>query len=278
MIDTQQATEKDAKELAYLYDLYTVPLWRERFDRMVDEEIKLPEEGRLLDAGCGTGGYAVEMALRGGPRVEVVGIDDSAERLVLARGKAEVAKLTRVEFFQGTMYALGALDEDFDLVLGDCSLLPVEDLADAFDELARVAKPGAPVCVRLVTRGSFDEFFSLYWEALFELDLTAFSPQLEALIIERPTISDAETLARDAGLKKARSVTRKEEFVFDDAAAFFASPLIETSFLDDWMAILPDAATRAQVRRKLVAIIDRERHGGVFDLSIKATLVIAQKC
>lgn len=277
MSEPHQAMEKDAKEQAYLYDLYLVPLWRERFDRIVDEEIKLPEEGRLLDAGCGTGGYAVEMALRAGPRVEVVGIDDSAERLAIARGKAEVAKLKRADFFQGTVYALGALDEDFDLVLGDCSTLDVEDLAEAFDELARVAKPGAPVCVKLTTRGSFDEFFSLYWEALYELDLTAFSPGLEELILERLTIGDVEDLARAAGLKKVRSVTRKEEFEFDDAAAFFASPLIEVFFLEDWMAILPDERTRDRVRQQLFTIIDRERHAGVFDASIKATLVIGQK-
>lgn len=277
MSEPHQAMEKDTKEQAYLYDLYVVPLWRERFDRIVDEEIKLPEEGKLLDAGCGTGGYAVEMALRAGPRVEVVGIDDSAERLAIARGKAEVVKLKRADFFQGTVVALGALDEDFDFVLGDCSMRDVEDLAEAFDELVRVAKPGAPVCVKLTTRGSFDEFFSLYWEALYELDLTAFSSGLEALSLERLTIGDVEDLARAAGLKKVRSVTRKEEFEFDDAAAFFASPLIEAFFLEDWMAILPDERTRDRVRQQLFTIIDRERHAGVFDASIKATLVIGQK-
>ncbi|MFN0085417.1 MAG: class I SAM-dependent methyltransferase [Blastocatellia bacterium] len=277
MSQSDQTTASGSKEKAFLYDLYIVPLWRERFDRILDEEIKLPGEGKLLDAGCGTGGYTVEMAHRAGARVEVVGIDDSAERIAIARGKAEVAYLKRAVFHQGSMIALGALDEEFDLAVGDGSMLPAEDLGEVFAEIARVAKPNAVVCMKLTTRGSFDEFFSLYWEALYELELTRFTPQLEGLIIERPAIGDAEDAARAAGWKQVRSVTRKEQFEFGDAAAFFASPLIETAFLEDWMAILPDEKTRGRVRRQLLAIIDRERHGLAFDVSVKATLVIGQK-
>lgn len=40
---------------------------------------------RVLDAGCGTGRVAIELARRG---VEVVGVDLDAEMLALARGKA----------------------------------------------------------------------------------------------------------------------------------------------------------------------------------------------
>ena len=269
--------ERDARELAFLYDLYIVPEWRERFDRLVDEEIEVPKEGKLLDAGCGTGGYAVDLALRGGPKVEVVGIDANAERLTLARGKAEVVKLTRATFFQGSMRALGALDEEFDLVIGDLSMLPTEDLEEAFAELARVARPKAFVCAKLATRGSFDEFFSLYWEALYELDLVSYSPRLEELITERLTVGDAEAAAAAAGLKAVRSVTRKERFDFEDAAAFFASPLIDAAFLADWMAIVPEGKTRDRVAAQLRAVIDRERNAMPFDVSIKATLVIGRK-
>ena len=74
---------KDAKELAYLYDLYIVPMWREVFDRMVDQEIELPKAGKFLDVECGTGGYTIDLAVRGGDKVTVVGVDSSTERLAL---------------------------------------------------------------------------------------------------------------------------------------------------------------------------------------------------
>ncbi len=268
---------RDAKEIAYLYDLYVAPAWREAFDQMVDDEVELPKEGRFLDVECGTGGYAIDLAIRGGAKTEVVGIDPSPEKLALARGKAEVKRLDRVEFRQGEMGALEFPDEEFDLVIGDASMAAPSEIGPAFAELGRVAKKGATVVLKLTTRGSFDEFFSIYWESLYNLDLLDYTPQLEGLITERLTVSDAEQIAIDAGLRNVHSVTSKERFDYKDGKEFFESPLIEAFFLDDWLAILPDDETRQQVRQQLVEIIDEERHKMDFDVSIKATLIIGQK-
>ena len=109
-------------------------------------------------------------------------------------------------------------------------MLPAAELDEAFEELARVAKKGAPVVMKLATRGSFDEFFSLYWEALYELGLTEYSPRLEGLSLERPTSSAAEELGDAAGLKDLRSVTVSEELNFADAQSFLTSPLIDMAF------------------------------------------------
>jgi len=269
--------EKPAMEMAYLYDLYLVPMWREVFDQLVDEEVKLPQEGKILDAECGTGGYAVEVSAKLGAKAEVIGVDSSPERLELARAKASVQYLKHIHFAQGTLDALGQADEDFDLVIGDASMMEPEQIGAAFSELARVAKPGATVALKLTARGSFDEFFSIYWEALHDLSLEELTPQLETLITERLTVTQAEQLAKAAGLKHVRHVTHKQEFDFSDAAAFLTSPLIETSFLDDWLKILPDAETARQARAAVFTIIDRERQEMDFYVSIKATLIIGQK-
>src|SRR5262249_24851594 len=172
MDNKNQNQIKNEKELAYIYDLYVVPQWREAFDRILDEELKLPEEGKFLDAGCGTGSYAIDLAIRGGAKVEVVGADANAERLALARSKAEVKKLDRITFQEGSLLDLKFNDEEFDLVIGDASMLPPSQMGKAFAELARVARRNAIVALKLTTRGSFDEFFSIYWESLYNLDLT----------------------------------------------------------------------------------------------------------
>ncbi|MCI0390011.1 MAG: class I SAM-dependent methyltransferase [Acidobacteria bacterium] len=268
---------RDAKEMAYLYDLYVAPGWGEAFDQMVDAEVELPKEGRFLDAGCGTGDYAIDLAIRGGANTEVVGVDSSSEKLLLARGKAVVKKLDRVEFREGSIESLEFADDEFDLVIGDASMLPPSEIGPALAELARVANRGALVVLKLTTRGSFDEFFSIYWESLYKLGLLDYTPQLEGLITERLTVSDAEQISIDAGLNHVRSVTRKERFDFSDGKAFFEAPMIETFFLNDWLAILPDEETRRQVREQSVKIIDEDRHKMDFDVSIKATLIIGQK-
>ena len=268
---------RNAKELAYLYDLFVVPGWREVFDEIVDETIATPEPGRVLDLECGTGGYAVALAGKLGPDAEIVGVDDSPERLEIARGKAEMQRVEKVSFAEGTLEASGQPDADFDLVIADASMSRPERLGAIFAELARVARPGATVAIKLTTRGSFDEFFSIFWEALHEAGLDHLTPQLEALITERPTVTEVEKLARHAGLRHIHSVTRKEEFDFADARSFFTSPLIETFFLNDWLALLPDAEAESRVRRNLATIIDRERHHMDFDVSIKATVIVAQR-
>src|SRR4030095_37860 len=139
------STMRDAKEMAYIYDLYVAPGWCEAFDQMIDEEIELPKEGRFLDAGCGTGGYTIDLAIRGGAKTEVVGVDPSPEKLILARGKAEVKKVDLVEFREGSLGSLKFDDEEFDLVIGDASMLPPAEIGPAIQELARVANKGATV-------------------------------------------------------------------------------------------------------------------------------------
>lgn len=272
-----QSSKHDAKELAYLYDLYVAPMWREVFDRMVDEEIEFPKEGKFLDAICGTGSYAVDLSLRLGEKVSVVGIDPSEEKLALARGKADIKKPNRTEFHVSSLKKLDFPVGEFDLAIGDFSMLPVADIEDALDELVRVTKKGGTVVVKLATQGSFGEFFSVYWEALYDLDLVGLSPEVERLISEPLTIGNAETIALDAGLSKVRSVANSEQFNFEDAAEFFGSPLIESFFLNDWLAFLPDAETGGQVQQQLGKIIDRERQGASFDVSVKATLIVGQK-
>jgi hypothetical protein len=141
----------------------------------------------------------------------------------------------------------------------------------------RVSKKGATVVLKLTTRGSFDEFFSIYWEALYNLGLTKYTPKLEALISGQLTVTDVENLATNMGLQQVESVTRKERFDYTDAQTFFEAPLIKMFFLNDWLMLLPDQNTRHLFQEEAAAIIDRERHGMDFDVSIKATLVMGRK-
>lgn len=265
------------REEAYLYDLYVTPQWCELFNQLIDAEVKLPKQGKILDAGCGTGGLAINLAASLGPISEIVGIDSSEERLVIARAKAGIKKLDQLTFQVGSLTALGLPADEFDLVIGDASLIPTKDLAAAFVELRRVAKPGAALVLTVATRGSFDEFFSIFWQGLHELDLIRYTAALEAIITERLTSFECERLAGKAGWRHVRSVTRKERFDYGSAEAFLSEPMLERYFFPDWFAILPDNPTRELLRQRLVQIINRERCEIDFDISIKATIIVGRK-
>src|SRR5438105_8202412 len=127
------------KELAYRYDLFITPEWRDRFDTLINENIEMPTEGRILDVNSGTGAHAIELAERMRGKGEVIGIDPSAERVELARAKAQVKKVEDVSFEQGGA-PLRFADREFDGVIGDASLLRARDIPALLGEMLRVAE------------------------------------------------------------------------------------------------------------------------------------------
>src|SRR2546421_1519161 len=229
------------KELAYLHDLYVAPDWGERFAELIDEHVKLPKEGRALYVAAGTGSHALALKERAGADVTLIGVDESEARLQLARVKAAAVKLgAQTEFRVTQLEALDFEDDQFDLVVGDASLVAPERLPEMLAEMVRVAAPGGTVALNLPTSSSFGEFFSIYWEALNNTDLLAEAALVEQLIAERPTISDVEQLASREGLEEVRSWTNIEEFDYGSGAEFLSAPLVKDFLLTGWLEALTD--------------------------------------
>jgi ubiquinone/menaquinone biosynthesis C-methylase UbiE len=266
-----------AKELAYRYDLFIAPDWRDRFDTLVNESIELPTEGRILDVNCGTGEHAIELADRMRGKGEVIGIDPSAERIDLARAKAQAKKTEDVTFEQAVASDVPFDSHRFDAVIGDASMLPADQIEEMLVEMVRVTQPDGRIILKMATHGSFDEFFSIYWEALHDLGIdNEIWSALEQLINERSTVSDAESMVERSGLRNVQSFVTKEEFRFNSAKDFLESPLIKDAFLAEWVQIVPEPH-RNEVLDHIVSIIERDRRGASFDVSIKATVIAGVK-
>ena len=267
----------EEKELAYRYDLFVTPDWRDRFDTLVGEHIKLPVEGRILDVNCGTGAHAIEMAEGLRSKGEVIGVDSSAERIEIARAKAQVKRLKEATFEQSRPYDLRFESDVFDVVIGDASLLSTDEVEDVLGEMVRVAAEGGRVVLKIATHGSFGEFFSVFWEAMHEvgLDVDVLS-DLEGLINERKAVSDVERMAQRAGLRRIVTFTSGEEFLFETGDQFLSFPLIADLFLAGWLEIVPKER-RQEICNLIEAIIERERNDAPFYLSIKATIVSGVK-
>jgi ubiquinone/menaquinone biosynthesis C-methylase UbiE len=95
----------------------------------------------VLDAGCGTGGAALELTQAVGPNGIVVGVDASETMLAVARSRAAGT----VRFEQGDLSALAFPDDEFDLVRCERVLQHVPDADAAVRELVRVCRPGGQV-------------------------------------------------------------------------------------------------------------------------------------
>jgi ubiquinone/menaquinone biosynthesis C-methylase UbiE len=267
----------NAKELAFRYDLFITPDWRDRFDTLINERIKIAVEARILDVNCGTGAHAIELAARMHGKGEVIGIDPSAERIAIARAKALVKKAKDVKFEQGIASDLPFDSHEFEVVIWDASMLRADEIEEVLGEMVRVARPEGRVFLKLTTRGSFDEFFSIYWEALHATGMAdEVWTSLECLINERRTVSEAELMAERSGLHHVESFISREEFRYETAEDFLEAPLITDSFLFDWLEIVP-AESHGEVLGHLASIIERERNNAPFNVSIKAAVIAGVK-
>lgn len=267
--------KKTDKELAFLQDLFIAPDWGERFAELIDEHVKLPTEGKALYIAAGTGGHALALQERAANKLDLLCVDENPECLEIARAKA-TATNDQIGFDTAELDNLKLRDNQYDLVIGNASLVSPRRIRKMFSEMIRVAAPGGKIAFTLPTFSSFGEFFSIYWEALHNNGLIDHESDVEQLITELPTVSDVEQLVEDEGLKDVESWTRIEEFDFDSGEQFLSSPLVSEFLMHEWLALVP-GDKRADLIDEISRLINEERHEAEFALSVKATLVVGQK-
>lgn len=136
--------------------------WPERYDewfetsigkvvKEVEAELILeflnPEpEDKILDAGCGTGIFTLDILTAG---AQVVGLDISRPMLSYA-----ISKAANHSFFgvQGDMLRLPFQDDYFDKAVSITALEFIADAKSAIDELFRVTRPGGCVVIATLNR------------------------------------------------------------------------------------------------------------------------------
>jgi ubiquinone/menaquinone biosynthesis C-methylase UbiE len=99
---------------AWAYDLIISRNQKRECDfvEQVLAEFKIAHGAAILDAGCGTGSYSIELTKRG---FQVTGLDRSSQLLKVARNKAAAAKL-ETPFIDGDILILN-VDRQYDAIL-----------------------------------------------------------------------------------------------------------------------------------------------------------------
>ncbi len=99
----------------------------------------------VLDIGSGAGTDSLVAAQMVGPRGRVVGIDMTPEMLAKARGAAEEAAITHVEFVHGEVEELPFADQTFDVVISNGVIDLIPDKDAVFSGIYRVLRPGGRI-------------------------------------------------------------------------------------------------------------------------------------
>lgn len=126
-------------------------------DRLEKEAIfsLFKPKGLVLDIGCGTGNYTLELARRG---TTTVGVDSSFKMAAFAKRKSERENLHQ-RFVVADAEAMPFKSGVFDSVLGITTLCFVHNPENAVVEMARVLEPGGSLVLGELNKMS-------YWAAL----------------------------------------------------------------------------------------------------------------
>jgi ubiquinone/menaquinone biosynthesis C-methylase UbiE len=122
---------------------------------------------RLLDAGCGLGEVARDLAAAVAPGGDVVGLDASAAAIAVARERAGDAP---VSFAVGDVLSLEFEDQTFDGVRAERVLQHIGAPDAAVAELVRVTRAGGRVCLvdtdwhSLASDGLPEEMVTRMWQ------------------------------------------------------------------------------------------------------------------
>jgi len=129
------------------------------------------------DLGCGPGHVAAWLAEKG---ARTVGVDLSAGMVEAGRGR-----FPQVEFRQGDLLELPAEDAEFGSLVALYTVIHLEpaELPRAFEEMARVLRPGSPLLVSFHI-GEEVRHLDEWWGHSVDVDFRFLDPAHVAVLLE----------------------------------------------------------------------------------------------
>ncbi|MGA3088626.1 MAG: methyltransferase domain-containing protein [Terriglobales bacterium] len=204
----------------------------------------------VLDLASGTGEPAISLARRVCPQGSVAAVDQSAELLEIAAGRARNKKLSNFTTHCADAHHLPFADRSFDLATCRFGLMFFTDVPEALAELRRVLKPVARAC--MLAWGPVEQ---PYWQTTMKLvqrhaggslltpggpDPFRFSaPGALAQRLRAARFEEVEESSRN--LPWVWPGEAEEVFAYTCAVAAPFRPLLERVEADAWPAIQAEA-------------------------------------
>lgn len=121
--------------------------WHSKLTDWGLDQISIPQDGMILDIGCGGGRTIAKLAERS-PQARISGIDYSDDSVAIAcKTNAKLIQTGRVDIQSGTVSQLPFAENTFDLITAVETHFFWPDLANDLREVIRVLKPGATFAI-----------------------------------------------------------------------------------------------------------------------------------
>jgi ubiquinone/menaquinone biosynthesis C-methylase UbiE len=275
---TGRRTHK-VEKLARIFDDEILPVWANRFGRLILRGLTIPPKATILDVSCGTGYPALEIARKMDEQSRLVAIDSSSALLDVARKKAAELPPGRRIFFrtERAQPRLPFTADVFDIVLSNLGIVEFPSATRALRDFARVAKPGGRVLASLPLKGSWQEFHDIYREVLVKHDKHPIIERLDKFIAGLPDRANVERWLASAGLEEPRVEVEEFTLLFRSAREFFFAPVVEYGPLPHWKAIAGHGQELQDVFWHIKEAIDAYFGGRAFEVTIQAGCLSGRK-
>ena len=264
--------------MAKVYDAEILPIWTERFARLLLRGLEFPPKAMVLDVGCGVGYQSLEILRRMDEQGRIIAIDPLSTLLNEARTKAGPLSGRRIFFRSDGFDPRLPFDDDvYDLVVSNLGLMEVEDPAATLGEFARVTKPGGRVAATLPLAGTFVEFYDLFREALLKQDRNDALTRLDQWLVRYPTVDEARRWLEWAGLEEATIEHETFTLVFKSSREFFFAPVIEYGPLATWKELAGRGQEMQDIFWQIKEAIDAYFAGSTFAVTVNAACLRGRK-
>jgi len=214
--------------------------WSRRMAPLLVDFAGVPESGRILDAGSGTGALAFTIAERR-TRVEVLGIDPSREYVAYATRRNSFGD--RMRFAEGDAQDLHFAPASFAAAISLFVFNFIPDPAKGLAELRRVTVRGGTIAAAVWDYSGRMEMLRAFWEAA-----ASAGPAAARLNESRMPLSHTGELARlwrQGGLDRVRERPLEIRMAFANFADYWDAFLTGQGPAGAYVRTLDDAHRQA---------------------------------
>jgi SAM-dependent methyltransferase len=272
--------EKQAR-LAKLYDAEILPAYAARFAALLARAIEVRPAARVVEIGCATGTFTLDLARRFDLDSHVSALDASPAFVAEARARIEAEAAPRAQVTLTSRPEIPASiplgDRTADLVVSNLAVAGAVDPRAAVKEAARLLVPGGQLALSVPLRGTWAEFLDLFREVLRENGKQESVTAVDRYVAALP---DGETVGSwldDAGLQQIEVTAARWEILFRSAREFFFAPLIELGPLAQWKRLSGRADQMQDVFFFTKEAIDTYFKDRVFAVTIAGAAVSGRK-